>query len=163
MSAKKSSLSFFLLVVIGAAAFLYYRGLNDGAISGSADNFTQGRLMVTEGRYEEALPLLEKYLTEEPRGKFASRAHFFIAKAHMGLGRFDMARQAFETTVREFPDTLEGHKSKYKLALLDYLEGRIDEARRKFKSLADHPDGPLAPEAQAMAEFLGRPAESPGN
>ncbi len=121
------------------------------------ERFIDGRRLVTEGRYEEALPLLESYLTSAPSGRHASRARFFVAKAFLGLGELDRAAAEFETVVRDYPDSLEAHKSRYKLALLALLAGREEEARRRFAELAESPDGPLAPEARAMSDHLERP------
>lgn len=119
------------------------------------DAFTAGRTLVTEGRYESALEALEVYLDRWPDGEFACRAWLFVAKAHLARGDFEQARAALETCVRDFPDSLEAHKCRYKLAVLDLLEGDPAAARLRFEDLRSHPDGPLAAEAAAFARFLG--------
>ena len=122
--------------------------------SHSKEPFAKGRTLVTQGQYRQAIPFLQEYLENHPEGRHASRAIFFIGKAHIGLGEMDLARAAFNDTRRGFPESLEAHKARYKLALIDLLEGRVDKAIQGFSSLADNPDGPLAPEARAMVVYL---------
>jgi len=153
MDTTKTVLAVLLLAAVGAAIYFALaeppsweeetRGL-----------FGEGRAKVTEGRYDDAIPSLSRYIEKHPQGRNASRAQFFIAKAHLGRGDLAAARQAFETVIRVYPDSLEAHKSRYKIALVDLCEGREDDARKRFRELADHPDGPLAPEAAAMTAFL---------
>ncbi len=124
--------------------------------SGGEAQFTNGRQAVTEGRYGAAIPQLEAYLDAQPKGKNASRAQFFIAKANLGLGKLDAAREAFEATLTRYPTSLEAHKARYKLAVIDMVQGNADAAREAFSKLAANPNGPLAPEAKMMAEFLAK-------
>jgi len=116
--------------------------------------FQQGRDLVVTGRYRAAVPILNQYLHLHPRGKHASRAGLFLGKAYLALGDIAKAREAWSQTSQNFPTTLEGHKCRYKLALLLMLEGERDKAAAAFGQLADAPDGPLAAEATAMKKFL---------
>lgn len=131
-----------------------FSSLAFGLSSCSADSFTKGRTVVTVGNYTDAIVHLNEYLKKNPEGKDASRAHFFIAKAQLGLGDFTSARETFERIQVSFPASLEAHKSRYKLAMLDLVEGNRERALSIFRDLANQPDGPLAPEAKMMAEFL---------
>jgi TolA-binding protein len=120
----------------------------------SGDTFHEGRWLVTQGQYRQAILILSEYLDKNPKGQNASRSIFFIGKAYMGLGEMDLARQAFDDTYRDFPKSLEAHKALYKLAMIDLLEGSVDQAIQGFASLAQMPNGPLAPEAAAMYAYL---------
>ena len=126
----------------------------DVARDDAIGSFGKGRLAVARGDYEAAIPLLREYLRKYPNGRNASRAQFFLGKAYIGLGRLSEAAIEFDATVRNYPGTLEAHKSRYKLAMIAYWQGDSIEARRRFEKLADNPDGTLAPEARAMAEYL---------
>lgn len=119
-----------------------------------AGPFIEGRALVTQGLYEEALPMLNTYLTKHPTGRYAGRAQFFIAKAHVGLGDLDRAKLAFEATLAGYPTTQEGKKSRYKLAMIDLWQGNSKKAVQRLEVLAENPDGPLAPESRAMYLFL---------
>ena len=116
--------------------------------------FDAARLLVTQGKYAEAIPKLQTFQQQHPNHADASRAQFFIAKAYLGMDDLVSARSAFESVIQTYPGSLEAHKSEYKLALIDLWEGRSDEAVARFRSLAEHPNGPLAPEAKAMLHYL---------
>lgn len=143
-------------VEIWLARFLVGLLLLAGCDAGgrAADDFHQGRRLVVTGRYEEALPVLERYLEQSPGGRHASRASFFHAKAHLGLGRLDDAEEGFRRTVDRYPGSLEARKSAYKLALIELLRGRRERALELFSRIADQPNSPLAPEAEAMRRYL---------
>ncbi|MEQ8767453.1 MAG: tetratricopeptide repeat protein [Planctomycetota bacterium] len=113
-----------------------------------------GRDLVIAGRYSEAILALEHDLERDPRSPRASRAWLFLGKAHLALGNLEDAESAFRSAVREFPSSLEAHKSQYKLALIALIRGDREAARRGFEALAQSPDGPLAAEATAMARHL---------
>ena len=117
------------------------------------ENFT-GRQLVIEGKYKEAIPELEAYLRDNPKGKFASRSGLFLGKAHLALGQMDEAEKAFADTAAKHPGTLEAHKCRYKLALVAFFRGDLHNALKRFDELANRPDGPLAPEAKAMGDYL---------
>ena len=133
-------------------------------IAEQKDQFIQGREAVCSGRYEAAVPLLEAYLREFPTGEFASRAGLFLGKAHIALGNYSKARAAWQDTIDRFPETLEGHKCRYKLAVLALVQGHTADAQARFAAMAGAPDGPLAAEAGALAAYLKRiPAEADGS
>jgi TolA-binding protein len=106
------------------------------------------------GRYKDAVPVIEKYLSEYPQGKYASRAYLFLGKAFLGQLKFDDAARVFDDGTRLFPETLEGHKCRYKRAVIDLLQGDNAAARVRFANLSNNPDGPLGPEARAFQRYL---------
>lgn len=129
--------------------------ITSGSCSGgNGDLFLQGRKAVTQGRFQEAIPLLRQYIQEKPQGKHAGRAFFFLAKAHIGQGEYDKAQAVFASLLRDMPDTLEARKAEYKLALLELWRGRPDNARKRLQAVLAHADSPLVPEAGAMLRYL---------
>lgn len=125
--------------------------------SAELDEFLRARQLVLDGRYDEALPALDAFLQRYGSGKYASRAQFFRGKVRIGQGRYVEARREFEQTMRDFPSSDEAQKARYKIAMIDMVQGRRAEALRAFQQLAEDPDGPLAPEARMMVEFLAAP------
>jgi len=115
----------------------------------SSGQFESIRQLVCVGRFADAIPKLKAY-----NGQHQSRAGLFLGKAHLGLGDLAKARQAFSDTVRDFPQSLEAHKCRYKLALLSLLQGDSVSAKEEFMKMSARPDGPLVAEAAAMAEFV---------
>lgn len=117
-------------------------------------NSFPGRDLVSAGRYEEAVTVLARSFADEPDAAHASRVGLFLGKAHLALGHVGEARDAFQATIRRYPDSLEAHKSRYKLALIDLIEGDEPGALESFRAMSERPDGPLAAEATAMTRYL---------
>ncbi|MEQ8791168.1 MAG: tetratricopeptide repeat protein [Pirellulaceae bacterium] len=130
------------------------------AADAKQDDFSNGRALACEGKYQQAIAPLEKYLREQPRGKNASRAGLFLGKAHLALEDFPAAKKAFQMTIDNYATSLEAHKSKYKLAMIALLEGDHNDALARFTSLVDKPDGPLAAEALAWSRHLKAQAKA---
>lgn len=131
-------------------------GINCDIVAPKQGNklFHEGRGLVVTGQYSAAIPVLSKYMHLHPSGKHASRAGLFLGKAYLALGHTTKAAEIWALTAKNHPATLEGHKCRYKLALLLMLNGDREKAAEAFGRLADSPDGPLAPEAEAMRTFL---------
>ena len=129
--------------------------------TGSDALYRQGRDAVRSGDYEAGIAPLTEYLETYPSHRFASQSCLYLGKAYAALGRMSEARTAWERGRDEYPDTLEGHKCRYKLAWLSFIEGDSAAALAGFRAMADNPDGPLAAEAKAFADFLEKGAPKP--
>ena len=116
--------------------------------------FQDARALVTQGRYQEAVPALEAYLKAQPNGKDASRAGLFLFKSQAALGDLVEARKWCDWTVVQHPKSLEAHKCRYKMAMIALWEGRRGVALEEFEAISQQPSGPLAAEATAMVRFL---------
>lgn len=123
---------------------------------GADEQFRGARLLVVQGKYQEATAALEKFLEQKPADKNASRAGLFLFKAYLAQGQFADATKWCDWTIRNHPDSPEAHKCRYKLAVLAMIQGRQDDAKKRFAEIAAKPDGPLAAEAGAMRDFLER-------
>lgn len=128
---------------------LFLLSLTFSGCDRASDDFESIRLQVCRGNYRDAIPKLEAY-----SGQHESRAGLFLGKCWLGLDDFDKARGAFKTTIRNYPETLEAHKCRYKLALLLFMEGNQELAKEQFQQIADRKDGPLVAEAGAFAKRL---------
>ena len=62
----------------------------------------QGMCLAFLGRYEEALPFLERAFQHSPENAEFARS---LAEVHASLGRFHFARQALEQHLRVFPES----------------------------------------------------------
>jgi TolA-binding protein len=118
--------------------------------------FDQGRKLLSTGDYKQSMKSLQSYLDAKPDGGLASRASFLIAKNHMGLGQSEDAAKQFKLTIKKYAKSDEAHKSKYKLAMLSFLNGDHDDARKQFQELVDKPTGTLVPESAAMLRYLDK-------
>jgi len=150
-----------LVVAASLLMVLPFAGCDKPTRGATNHQFDSIRTMVTRGKYQEAIPKLEAFLKENPKSKDASRAGLFLGKAHLGLGDLDAASAAFEATIRDYPNSLEAHKSRYKLAVISLLQDDPEGALKRFSQLAEKPDGPLAPEAAAMTSYLKKRIKKP--
>ena len=148
------SRSFTLCALVLAATFVSICAGCSGGEAGQNDDFHRGRGHVIDGKYDVAIPLLQRFLSRQGNSRNASRAGLFLGKAHLGRGALDEAYNTFKATAQNYPNTLEAHKCQYKLAFVDMLRGNDDAAIEKFSQLADQPDGPLVPEATVMRDYL---------
>ena len=119
-----------------------------------ASEFDVARKLMTSGRFDSAATKLEDFLENHPSHHLAGRATFLLAKSHLGQSHFDESKKWFNRTIQRFPNSEEAHKAKFKLAVIEMLEGNLAEAERQFATLAKQSDGPYVPEAQAYSRFL---------
>ncbi|MCH9671010.1 MAG: tetratricopeptide repeat protein [Gammaproteobacteria bacterium] len=126
----------------------------DPSASDTENSFAEGRRLITIGDFEGGRMKLNDYLSSSPNGAYASRAVFFHAKSHLGQGHLSSAKVAFQDVIRRFPNSPEAHKSHYKLALIHFLEGDTEAARKGFGDLVAVANGSLLPEAKAMLRYL---------
>lgn len=118
------------------------------------NDFRAGRQALINGQFQLAKSRLEAFMAEYTGSSLRSRACLLIGKSNIGLGEFEEAASVFKGCMRDYPGSLEAHKSQYKLALLTMLRGERGNAIRQFREMADNPSGPYNPEARAMAVYL---------
>lgn len=135
-----------LLAVVGCNSHL-----KDGQ---AAQEFEAARELLIQGQFGLAATQLESFIERRPQHQLASRAHFLRAKCSLGSGDLELARQWFDRTRTQFPSTEEAHKSQFKLALIEVLQGRFEKADQQFRQLAEQADGPNTPESVALSRFL---------
>lgn len=119
----------------------------------------EGRSLVARGQLGQALAKLTEYREHQPPRKQATRASYSIAKALLGLGRYGEARQEFQALTRGSGNT--AAKARYKLGLLALFEGRRADAARILADVWREKEATLAPEAGALARWLGSPDAQP--
>ena len=127
----------------------------------STAQFRSLRSMVIAGKFNEAIPKLEKFAAENPKSVDASRAGLFLFKANFGNGDLAEARKWCDWTIKNYPSSLEAQKCKYKLAVVTMAEGDIEQATEQFAALASNPSGPYTAEATAMKRFLDQHSVTP--
>ena len=116
--------------------------------------FQAARQNVHTGNFAAGIKGLNAFDSRFPKSQFASRSSFLIAKCQLGLGEFELSKQAFDETIVRFPDSLEAKKSAYKLAEIDFLKGEIESGREKLNEITSGPANPYMPEAVAKLKTL---------
>lgn len=80
------------------------------------------RVRITEGRYLEALDYLEK---AEARAPGDARTAYWFGVAHSRLGHYDPALEAFERTLRDFP---QDRNTLGEIAGIFFQTGKVEES-----------------------------------
>ncbi|NLO05951.1 MAG: tetratricopeptide repeat protein [candidate division WS1 bacterium] len=94
-----------------------------------AASIERGRELVAQGRMAEAVTELQEVVTAAPD---QLAAHFWLGRAHFGLGDLEGAASAFETVLTAKATS---HESRYWLAEVRRLQGRLSEAAGLFEQV----------------------------
>jgi len=124
---------------------------------GLAAALDAGRLFVDAKAYDQAIPLLQGYLTKVTEGERAAQARFALGRAQQGLQKSPEAIAAFEGALTAgLPKDLEAAAL---AALVDLYRAAGDDAKADAtvaRLQRDHPESPAASVAgydQAEAAF----------
>lgn len=114
----------------------------------------QGRVLFSQGRYDEAEQLYRQALAISPRSFEALRALGVLLNFKQ---QFPEARTHLQRALRVAPNLTVRHQTRAALALSYVFEGKLDEARREYEALRQQQlnDGDAAG-AAATARSLGR-------
>lgn len=116
--------------------------------------FDNARQLVHHGKFDQAVKALDDFLTAHPNHKNASRAVFLRAKSKMGSHQTEAAQTGFNDVIKRFPNSEEARKAEFKLAMIEFLNGNVDEAKRQFAAIEKAANGPYTPEAAVWAKHL---------
>ena len=81
---------------------LYNKIKEDTFVSTAEQLSEQGRVTYNQGRYQEAIELLEKAMKMD---KTNTKAIYFLGRANQRLGKNDKAREYYNTIINDFPDS----------------------------------------------------------
>ncbi len=122
------------------------------------------------GSDDRVIEILRTVIKDAPYGKFAAISQYKIGLYFKEKGMYQEARDEFEKTMNDYPNSEWAQASKFQIAMAD--TGRASDAQheQKVTSIAmeefnefvkTHPDSQLTPEAQAqMARLKAREAEN---
>ncbi len=113
-------------------------------------------LLLRQGKYDDALSLLDSLIAAEPQHALADDAHLLRAEALQSAGRLVEAEAALSEIPLLFPGSFLADRSLFKAASL--LEERLDDPAtaitRYTRLLVDYPGSLLAPEARTRIRAL---------
>jgi ABC-type branched-subunit amino acid transport system substrate-binding protein/TolA-binding protein len=100
-----------------------------------ADDFSRARHYFLSGQFEDAHPLYEKYLRENPRGKHAARAYYHLGRIEQRSRSFVTALQYYQRLLSEFPRDRLRDEVGFQMGRC-YLElGQYAEAEYRFQQV----------------------------
>ena len=115
-------------------------------------------------RFAEAIPPLEKYLAEKPKGEVADYALAHLSQARLELGEASAAAQALEELAARFPSSKALAPTRLRLAEAALQAKQYDRAAALFRLVAEGSDSGLTARAQLGLGWslfdAGKPAEA---
>lgn len=69
------------------------------------DIYNQARIDYTQGRYALAISGFEDVLATDPQGDLADNAHYWVGESYFAQRQYDRAIGAFDTVVRDYPNS----------------------------------------------------------
>lgn len=123
--------------------------------------FVRGRLLHTEGRYEEALAAFEEAAaTLEQHGRDLEELHLYLGDTLTRLDRYPEAEQQFREELRAFPRNIRTYGS---LAMLLHASGRARGVEEILDALIEATQTPEGYETAARLWIIvGEPSRAAG-
>ena len=105
--------------------------------------------LLREGRYEEAIKEFDRTIAANPAGNWAPHALYWKGEAQYVSQDRLAARASFQQLLSRYGDSSRAADASLKIALLDYDEGKYQEARNRLERIvADYPGTQAAGLAQ---------------
>jgi TolA-binding protein len=115
-------------------------------------------------RFAEAVPALQKYLTDKPDGEVADYALAHLVQAHLELGQPDAAEKALARLADRFPRSKTLAPTRLRMAEAALAARRLDRAAELFPLVVEANDPALKTRAQSGIGWVlleqGHPAEA---
>ncbi|GEM_PF-3469827 len=125
---------------------------------GKAELWIKAQGLIDQGHYEEAIPVLESFLSGDLSRDLAGKeewARFMLALAYGKKENHVRARELFEQFIQKFPNSELMDKALYCLALAKLHLSYWDSARQTLTDLlAKYPQSPVVKQAQELLNQL---------
>ncbi len=125
---------------------------------------------VVIGSDEKVIEILRTVIKDAPYGKYAAISQYKIGLFYKEKGMYQEARDEFEKTMNDYPNSDWAQASKFQIAMADTSRASDAQHEQKVASVAmeefnefvkSHPDSQLTPEAkEQMARLKGKEAEN---
>src|SRR5277367_2717398 len=125
---------------------------------------------VVVGSDDRVIEIFRTVIKDAPYGKYAAIAQYKIGLYFKEKGMYQEARDEFEKTMNDYPNSEWAQASKFQIAMADTSRASDAQHEQKVASVAmdefnefvkTHPDSQLTPEAQAqMARLKDKEAEN---
>ena len=98
-----------------------------------ADIYNQARIDYTQGRYGLAISGFRDVAETDPRGDLADNAHYWIGECYFAQRQYDRAIEAFDTVIRDYPESNKLSDAYLKKAMSLENLGRRSEAMHMYE------------------------------
>lgn len=144
----KSLTAAVVLVVACVVGWYYWTNKQTDDLVEAGKVFAPGQTAMQDSRYEDAIPIFERVVTEFGGTSVALEATIELANASFQTGNFEKARTYYQTYLDEY-GWQNAHfwlAARSGLAACDEEEEKYEEAANQYLALADEdPDSYLAP------------------
>ncbi|MEW6351349.1 MAG: tetratricopeptide repeat protein [Thermodesulfobacteriota bacterium] len=110
--------------------------------------------------WDKAIPLLEQFLKDHPKSRFAANAHYWLGEAFLAKSRFGEAILEFDRVIKDYPNSTNELNAMFKQAEAFKAKGEPSSARIIFEKIVrEHPHTHQAREARKILKRLpqGKP------
>lgn len=113
------------------------------------DSYDSAFVLVTHGKYEQAIQGFQSYLQTCPRHMNVPNATYWIGECYYSLERFKDAVDQFESLLKTYPNSTNTGQAMYKLARSRQELGQKVEAKKMFQQIVDKfPNTPVAEQSK---------------
>lgn len=144
----KSLTAAVVLVVACVAGWYYWTNMQADDLVEAGQVFAPGQTAMQDSRYEDAIPIFERVVTEYGNTPVALEATIELANASFQSGDFEKARTYYQTYLDEYGGQNVHYwlSARSGLAACDEEDEKYEEAANQYLALADEdPDSYLAP------------------
>lgn len=112
-------------------------------------------LLVRRGSFNEAVPLLEQFIKDYPKSRFASDTLYWLGESFFAQGRHEEAVLQFDRVIKEFPGSKKELSALLRQGEAFEKMGDLQSARIMFdKLLKEQPHSPQARMAKTKLKDL---------
>jgi len=106
--------------------------VSDRPVSPEASVYQEGQRLLKAGQYAQAAGVFNRMLAENPRGRLAPNARYWLGECYYAQGRFGEAAREFQRCADDYPRT---DKAADALLKLSYSYNRMGDGPRAMTAL----------------------------
>jgi TolA-binding protein len=91
--------------------------------------YQKGRLLFLQEQYEQAIQVLQQFITTYPASPFVSNGWFWVGESLYNLGHVDDAQKVYQKILTDFPTSVKVEAAQYKISLIDLQKKEIELTR----------------------------------
>jgi TolA-binding protein len=88
--------------------------------------YQKGRLLFLQEQYEQAIQVLQQFITTYPASPFVSYGWFWVGESLYNLGHVDDAQKVYQKVLTDFPTSVKVEAAQYKISLIDLQKKEIE-------------------------------------
>ncbi|PJE80349.1 Cell division coordinator CpoB [invertebrate metagenome] len=112
--------------------------------------------LVENKQFDKALVSLKQFITQYPKGRYASNAWYWIGEVQMAQGDYNDAIESFQAVLKRYPDSSKEADATYKLGRLYDISGNQSQARQYLQSVVKQfPNSGAARLADSYLDSMG--------